>query len=67
MHIEKFLACGKPPYPIERTLLTSGILDCVLESRVQNSKRLETPDLDVRYAPPTDSGFIRGDYVNPVK
>jgi hypothetical protein len=66
-HIEKFLATGKPPYPVERTLLTSGILDHVLESRVQNSKRLETTDLDIRYAPPADSGFIRGDYVNPVK
>jgi hypothetical protein len=66
-HIEKFLATGKPPYPVERTLLTSGILDHVLESRVQNSKRLETGDLDIRYAPPADSGFMRGDYVNPVK
>ena len=46
-HVEKFLATGKPPYPVERTLLTSGILDCVLESRVQQSKRLETPDLDI--------------------
>jgi hypothetical protein len=66
-HIEKFLATSKPPYPVERTLLTSGILDHVLESRVQNSKRLETPDLDIRYAPPTDSGFMRGDYVKPAK
>lgn len=64
-HVEKFLATGKPPYPIERTLLTSGTLDLVLESRVQQSKRLETPELDIRYAPPADSGFMRGDYVKP--
>lgn len=66
-HVEKFLATGKPPYPVERTLLTSGILDWVLESRVKGSKRLETPDLDVRYAPPADSGFMRGEYAKPVK
>jgi hypothetical protein len=65
-HVETFLKTGKPPYPVERTLLTSGILDCVLESRVNGSKRMETPDLDIRYAPPTDSGFMRGDYAKPV-
>ncbi|MBN9117832.1 MAG: hypothetical protein J0I06_01460 [Planctomycetes bacterium] len=66
-HAETFLATGKAPYPVERTLLTSGILDYALESRVNASKRLETPDLDVRYDPPTDSGFMRGDYAKPVK
>lgn len=65
-HVETFLATGKPPYPVERTLLTSGILDYALESRVAG-KRLETPDLTVSYAPPADSGFMRGDYAKPVK
>lgn len=64
-HVETFLATGKPPYPVERTQLTGGILDYALESRVNNSKRLETPDLDIRYAPPADSGFMRGDYARP--
>ena len=66
-HIEKFLATGKLPYPVERTQLTGGILEYALESRSKGSKRVETPDLDIRYAPPTDSGFMRGDYTNPVK
>ena len=61
IHVEKFMDTGKPPYPIERNVLTGGILDWALESRVQK-KRLETPDLDVSYDPPKDSGFLRGDY-----
>jgi hypothetical protein len=63
--IEEFLMTGKPPYPLERTLLTGGILDVALESRIKGHGRLETPDLDVRYDPPRDSGYMRGDYVNP--
>ncbi len=60
--IEDFFATGKPPYPVERTLLTGGVLDVGLESRVQKGKRLETPDLEVEYDPPKDSGFLRGSY-----
>jgi len=66
-HVETFLATGQPPYPAERTQLTGGILDYALESRVKESKRLDTPDLDIRYDPPADSGFMRGDYAKPVK
>ena len=65
-HTETFFATGKPPYPVERTQLTGGILDYALESRVKE-KRLDTPDLDIRYDPPADSGFMRGDYAKPVK
>jgi hypothetical protein len=64
IHIERFIDRGVPPYPVERTALTGGILDCVLESRVKK-KRLETPDLDVGYDPPRDSGFMRGTYERP--
>jgi hypothetical protein len=63
--IEDFLATGQTPYPLERTLLTGGVLDVALESRIREHRRLETPDLDVSYDPPKDSGFLRDDYTNP--
>jgi hypothetical protein len=47
--IEQMFMTGKAPYPIERTLLTSGILESCLESKKQGSVRLETPALKVEY------------------
>ncbi len=47
--IEQMFMTGKAPYPIERTLLTSGMLESCLNSKKQGSVRLETPQLVVSY------------------
>ncbi|WP_165250060.1 hypothetical protein [Paludisphaera soli] len=60
LRIEDFFREAAPPYPVRRTLLSGGILDVALESRIQGSRRIDTPDLaGIDYEAPADSGFIR--------
>jgi hypothetical protein len=56
--IEEMFVTGKPVYPVERTLLTSGALDFLMES-LHQGKRIETPDLKVLYRAPASEYFQR--------
>ncbi len=53
---ETFLT-GKTPYPIERTLLTTGLVEAGVRSVATDGKRHKTPHLAVRYQAPRASTF----------
>jgi hypothetical protein len=53
--IDEMFATGKAPFPAERTLLVSGMLESCLMSRRDGSRRLETPHLKVEYRAPAES------------
>jgi len=54
--IDSLINTGHAPYPIERTLLTTGMLDALLTSKHEGGKRIETPHLEIKYTP-TDWPF----------
>lgn len=41
--VNSMMLSGEPAYPVERTLMTSGVLDACLISMKNDGKRLETP------------------------
>ncbi len=48
-HAANMILTGKEQYPVERTLLTTGALAFGIESKASGHKRVETPQLDIRY------------------
>jgi hypothetical protein len=50
-HVARMMVSGKPSYPVERTLLTGGMLSFLIDSKVAGGKRIETPELTIKYAP----------------
>jgi hypothetical protein len=49
--IQAFFREGEAPYPVERTLLVSGVLDAAMDSRIAGDKPLDTPWLNLAYLP----------------
>jgi len=50
LNIQKLFLTGEPTYPVERTLLITGALEALMDSRHQGHIRLETPHLSIAYS-----------------
>ncbi|MCC6591116.1 MAG: hypothetical protein IT168_30805 [Bryobacterales bacterium] len=59
-NIERLFLTGKPPYPLERTLLTTGLTAAGVESLYRKQARYETPHLaGIKYGPVKESTYWR--------
>ncbi len=58
-HMEQMFLTGKAQYPVERTLLTTGLTAAGVESLYRNQARVETPHLAIHYQPRRESMFER--------
>ena len=58
-HIEEMVLTGEVPYPIERTLLTSGMTLAGVESLHKGQVKIETPQMAVRYSGGPQSTYWR--------
>lgn len=59
-HIERMVIENRAPYPVQRTLLTSGMTLAAVESLYRGQVPVETPEMAVRYRAPRESTFWRG-------
>ncbi len=58
-HMEQMYLTGKTQYPLERTLLTTGLTAAGVESLYRGETRFDTPHLAIRYEPTKESTFWR--------
>ena len=58
-NIEKMFLTGEPTYPIERTLLTTGLVAAGVDSLHDGATKQETPHLNIAYQPSKESTFWR--------
>ena len=58
-HIEHMVLTGKVPYPVERTLLTSGMTLFGVESLHRGQVKIDTPEMRVAYQALPGSAFWR--------
>lgn len=56
-HIEDLVLTGQPPYPIERNLLTSGMVIAGVESLYRGSQIVPTPEMRIAYQVNKESTF----------
>lgn len=58
-HIEHMVLTGEVPYPVERTLLTSGMTLAGVESLHRGETKVETPEMHMEYQGRRDSAYWR--------
>ncbi|MEC9378031.1 MAG: hypothetical protein VX528_03620, partial [Candidatus Latescibacterota bacterium] len=58
-HIEDLIINERANYPVERTLLTSGMVVAGVDSLFQNQIVIPTPQMDVTYQVSEESTFWR--------
>ncbi|HUG93989.1 MAG TPA: hypothetical protein VML55_24375 [Planctomycetaceae bacterium] len=55
--IQHLFITGRPSYPVERTLLATGVLDAAMQSHHEGGKPINTPHLEFNYDRPDFSRF----------
>ena len=59
-HIEDLVIRNKASYPVERTLLASGMVIAGVNSLHRGQVRVDTPEMKIKYTGPRESTFWQG-------